>query len=111
MAQIKGWPDGYEEVMAQIKGWPDGYEEVEYLGKELKYLAPSYSVHIERKMFAMRDGAEYVIAIIRWEGTMYQGTLKRTLLATYEDISEATGMLRLLIGNAKAERDELNRRS
>ena len=89
---------------AQIKVWPDGYEEVEYLAKELKHTDPTYSVQVERTMFAMRDGAEYVIAIIRWEGSKYQGTLKRTLLATYEDISEATGMLRLLIGNAKAER-------
>jgi hypothetical protein len=94
----------------QIKDWPAGYEEVEYLGKELKYLAPSYSVHIERKMFAMQDGVEYRVAIIRWEGSN-RSNFNRIEVATYEDISEATGMLRLLIGNAKAERDELNRRS
>ena len=95
---------------AQLKGWPDGYEEVEYLAKKLKHTDPTYSVQVERRMFALHGGGEYVIAIIRWEGSKYQGHLKRTLLATYEDISEATGMLRLLIGNAEAERDELNRR-
>jgi hypothetical protein len=95
---------------AQLKDWPDGYEEVEYLAKKLKHTDPTYSVQVERTMFALHGGGEYVIAIIRWEGSKYQGTLKRTLLATYEDISEATGMLRLLIGNAEAERDELNRR-
>jgi hypothetical protein len=88
---------------AKIKDWPDGYEEVEYLGKELKYCAPAYSVHMERKMFAMQDGVEYRIAIVRWEGSNRMN-FNRIEIATYEDISEATGMLRLLIGNAKAER-------
>ena len=91
-------------MYAQLKDWPDGYEEVEWLAKYLKQLDPTYSVHVEMKMFALRDGSEYVIAIIRWEGSKYHGDLKRTLLATYDNISEATGMLRLLIGNAKAER-------
>lgn len=88
---------------AQIKDWPDGYEEVEYLAKMLKQYDFTYSVHVERKLFAFRDGCEYVIAIIRWEGSNREGTLKRTLLTTTDDVSEATGMLRLLIGNAKAE--------
>jgi hypothetical protein len=90
-------------VYAQLKDWPAGYEEVEYLAKELKYLAPSYSVHIECKMFAMQDGVEYRVAIIRWEGSN-RSNFNRIEVSTYEDISEATGMLRLLIGNAKAER-------
>ncbi len=88
---------------AQLKDWPDGYEEVEYLGKELKYVDPTYSVQVERKMFAMQDGVEYRVAIIRWEGSN-RWNFNRIEVATYEDISEATGMLRLLIGNAKAER-------
>lgn len=88
---------------AQLKDWPDGYEEVEYLAKILKQYDNTYSVHVERKLFAFRDGCEYVIAVIRWEGSNREGTLKRTLLTTTDDISEATGMLRLLIGNAKAE--------
>jgi hypothetical protein len=89
---------------AQLKDWPDGYEEVEYLAKMLKQYDFTYSVHVEMKMFAFRDGSEYVIAIIRWEGSKHNGTLKRTLLTTTDDISEATGMLRLLIGNAKEMR-------
>jgi len=98
---------------AQTKDWPDGYEEVEYLAKELKYCAPAYSVYVERKMFAMHDGVEYRVAIVRWEGSNRSeatGMLRllsnfdRIEIATYEDISEATGMLRLLIGNTKAER-------
>lgn len=89
---------------AQIKDWPDGYEEVEYLAKMLKQYDFTYSVHVERQMFAFRDGCEYVIAIIRWEGSNREGTLKRTLLTTTDDIAEATGMLRLLIGNAKDAR-------
>ena len=88
---------------AQLKDWPDGYEEVEYLAKMLKQYDHTYSVHVERKMFAFRDGCDYVIAIIRWEGSKHNGTLRRTLLTTTDYISEATGMLRLLIGNAKAE--------
>jgi hypothetical protein len=91
-------------MYAQLKDWPDGYEEVEYLAKMLKQYDFTYSVHVERHMFAFRDGSEYVIAIIRWEGSNREGTLKRTLLTTTDDISEATGMLRLLIGNAKDAR-------
>lgn len=89
---------------AQIKDWPDGYEEVEYLAKMLNQYDASYSVHVEMKMFALRDemSASYVIAIVRWEGLF--GLKRRTLLATTDDISEATGMLRLLIGNAKDAR-------
>tara|TARA_R110000868_G_scaffold164454_1_gene397090 strand:+ start:72 stop:359 length:288 start_codon:yes stop_codon:yes gene_type:complete len=79
-------------------GWPDGYEEVEYLARGLKYCAPAYSVYVERKMFAMHGGVEYRVTIVRWEGS------NRIEIATYEDISEATGALRLLIGNAQAER-------
>jgi len=92
-------------LYAQIKDWPDGYEEVEYLAKLLRQLDHTYAVHVETKMFALRDGAsaDYVIAIIRWEGTN-AGNLRRTLLTTTDDISEATGMLRLLIGNAKEMR-------
>jgi hypothetical protein len=99
-------------LYVQIKDWPAGYKEVEYLAKELKYCAPAYSVsvHMEQKMFALRDGSEYRVAIVRWEGSN-RSNFSRFDVATYEDISEATGMLRLLIGNAKAERDELNRRS
>ena len=89
---------------AQLEDWPDGYEEVEYLAKMLKQYDFTYSVHVERKLFAFRDGCEYVIAIIRWEGSNREGTLKRTLLTTTDDVSEATGMLRLLIGNAKDAR-------
>ena len=94
-------------LYAQLKEWPDGYEEVEYLAKLLKQQYDhTYSVHVELKMFSLRDdmSANYVIAIIRWEGNNYNGTLRRTLLATYDDITEATGMLRLLIGNAKEMR-------
>lgn len=83
---------------------------MKYLAKELKYCALAYSVHMEQKMFALRDGSEYRVAIVRWEGSN-RSNFNRIEIATYEDISEATGMLRLLIGNAKAERDELNRRS
>jgi hypothetical protein len=90
--------------MDMSKGWPDGYEEVEWLAKELRQYDITYKVHVERKMLSHQDGAEFVVAIIRWEGSKYHGDLKRTLLATYDNISEATGMLRLLIGNAKAER-------
>jgi hypothetical protein len=91
-------------LYAQLKDWPRGYEEVEYLAKELKQYDRMYSVHIEQKMFALRDGSEYVIAIVQWGGSKHNGTLKRTLLGTYEDVAEATGMLRLLIGNAKDDR-------
>jgi hypothetical protein len=91
-------------MYAQLKDWPDGYEEVEYLAKMLKQYDFTYSVHVERKLFAFRDGCEYVIAILRWEGNKYNGTLRRTLLTTTDDIAEATGMLRLLIGNAKDAR-------
>lgn len=91
-------------MYAQLKDWPDGYEEVEYLAKYLKQLDHTYAVHVERKLFAFRDGCEYVIAIIRWEGSKHSGTLRRTLLSTTDDIAEATGMLRLLIGNAKDAR-------
>jgi len=90
-------------MYAQLKDWPDGYEEVEYLAKMLKQYDMTYSVHVETKMFALRDGPQYVIAIIRWEGTN-AGNRRRTLLATHDDIAEATGMLRLLIGNAKDDR-------
>jgi hypothetical protein len=90
-------------MYAQLKDWPDGYEEVEYLAKLLRQLDHTYAVHVERKMFALRDGSDYVIAIIRWEGSN-AGNLRRTLLVTTDDISEATGMLRLLIGNAKDAR-------
>jgi hypothetical protein len=89
-------------MYAQLKDWPLGYEEVEYLAKMLKQLDPTYSVHVEMKMFALRDGSDYVIAIVRWEGLF--GLKRRTLLSTTDDISEATGMLRLLIGNAKDAR-------
>ena len=91
---------------AQIKDWPDGYEEVEYLAKLLRQLDFTYSVHVEMKMFALRDemSASYVIVIVRWEGSKHNGTLRRTLLTTTDDIAEATGMLRLLIGNAKDAR-------
>jgi hypothetical protein len=91
-------------MYVQLKDWPDGYEEVEYLAKMLRQLDHTYAVHVETKMFALRDGADYVIAIIRWEGSKHNGTLRRTLLVTTDDISEATGMLRLLIGNAKEMR-------
>jgi len=91
-------------LYTQLKDWPRGYEEVEYLAKELKQHDRAYSVHIEQKMFALRYGSEYVVSIIRWEGSKHNGTLKRTLLGTYEDAVEATGMLRLLIGNAKDDR-------
>ena len=84
-------------------GWPDGYEEVEYLARELKYCAPAYSVYVERKMFSYQDGVEYRVTIVRWEGSN-RSNFNRIEIATYEDISEATGALRLLIGNAKAER-------
>jgi hypothetical protein len=92
-------------LYAQLKDWPDGYEEVEYLAKMLKRYDHTYAVHVETKMFALRDGAsaDYVIAIIRWEGSN-AGNLRRTLLVTTDDIAEATGMLRLLIGNAKDDR-------
>lgn len=90
--------------MDMSKGWPDGYEEVEWLAKELRQYDFTYGVHVERKMFSLRNESEYVIAIIRWEGSKYHSNLKRIEIATYEDISEATGALRLLIGNAKAER-------
>lgn len=91
-------------MYAQLKDCPDGYEEVEYLAKLLRQLDFTYSVHVEMKMFALRDGADYVIVIVRWEGSKHSGTLRRTLLTTTDDIAEATGMLRLLIGNAKDAR-------
>lgn len=91
-------------MYAQIKDWPDGYEEVEYLAKYLRQYDTTYSVHVEMKMFALRDGADYMVAIVRWEGNKYDGTMRRTLVATFDDVSEATGMLRLLIGNAKEMR-------
>lgn len=91
-------------VYAQLKDWPDGYEEVEYLAKLLRQYDNTYKVHVEMKMFALRDGCGYVIAIIRWEGSHRDGTLRRTELATFDKIDEATGMLRLLIGNAKEMR-------
>jgi hypothetical protein len=89
-------------MYVQLKEWPDGYEEVEYLAKMLKQLDHTYAVHVEMKMFALRDGADYMVAIVRWEGVF--GMKRRTLLVTTDDISEATGMLRLLIGNAKDAR-------
>jgi hypothetical protein len=89
-------------MYAQLKDWPLGYEEVEYLAKMLRQYDNTYSVHVEMKMFALRDGVEYTVAIVRWEGD--GGVMKRTPVATYDNMSEATGMLRLLIGNAKDDR-------
>ena len=89
-------------LYAQMKDWPDGYEEVKYLADLLRQYDRTYRVHVERKMFAHRDGVEHMVVIIRWEGD--GGGMKRTLVATYDDVSEATGILRLLIGNAKEMR-------
>jgi hypothetical protein len=91
-------------LYVKTKDWPDGYEEVEYLAKLLKQYDSTYSVHVELKMFALRDGVDYMVVIVRWEGSNRDGTLRRTLSGTFDDVSEATGMLRLLIGNAKEMR-------
>jgi hypothetical protein len=82
--------------------WPDGYEEVEYLAKMLKQYDMTYFTHVEQKEYPLNH--EYVVVITRWEGATFGGLrrgLRRTLLTTFDDVSEATGMLRLLIGNAK----------
>jgi hypothetical protein len=86
-------------LYVKTKDWPDGYEEVEYLAKLLKQYDSTYSVHVELKMFALRDGVDYMVVITRWEGVF--GIKRSTLSSTFDDVSEATGMLRLLIGNAK----------
>lgn len=91
-------------LYAQLKDWPDGYEEVKYLADILRQYDMMYRVHVELKMFHLRNGVEpeHIVVIVRWEGS--GGGMRRTEMATFDDISEATGMLRLLIGNAKEMR-------
>jgi len=89
-------------LYAQVNEWPRGYEEVEWLANELKLYDRTYSVTIETKMFSLRDWPDFVISIIRW-GEGNTGVVRHPL-ATFSSVSEATGMLRLLIGNAKEMR-------
>lgn len=90
-------------LYAQVNEWPRGYEEVEWLANELKLYDRTYSVTIETKMFSLRDGPDFVISIIRWEREGDTGVMRHSL-ATFDSVREATGMLRLLIGNAKEMR-------
>lgn len=87
------------------KDWPDGFEEIAWLTKQLKN--HGYTVNIEAKMFALRDGVDHRVTIIRWDripGVLLPPT--RVEIGTYEDKDEAATMIRFLIDIENEKRNE-----
>ena len=82
------------------KDWPDGFEEIAWLTKQLKPYG--YTVYIEAKMFALRDGADHKVTIIRWD------RIPGVMVGTYEDRDEAAMMIRFLIDIENEKRNERN---
>ena len=88
----------YTNIQPNSPVFPDGWEEVVYLTRELKRFGMVYSTGFEAKSFQAAEGPGFRFFIDRW--TMFPN---RERIAEYSDMSEAVGMLKLLIG---AERDK-----
>lgn len=86
---------------------PLAWEEVELLAKALGQrggAALGYQVRWERKMFALAEGAEIRVNVVKWLRDAH-GTHFTTLLIT-DDPQMATSALRMLLITAE---DEMNR--
>jgi hypothetical protein len=80
---------------------PLKFEKLEWLGKKLKSLAPSYQLLIERRMFDVSYIAEFQFALVRWEGTPMKN--KRHLVLETTDLEQMESALFMLINTEEED--------
>ena len=83
---------------------PLKFEKLEWLGKKLKSLAPSYQLLISRRMFDVAFMEEFQFALVRWGRTSMEN--KRTLVLETTDLEQMESALFMLINT-----EEENKRS
>ena len=82
-------------VIENKRELPLKFGKLEWLGKKLKSLAPSYQLVIARRMFDVAFMEEYQFALVRWVRTSMEN--KRTLVLETTDLEQMESALFMLI--------------
>jgi hypothetical protein len=85
---------------------PLKFEKLEWLGRKLKSLAPSYQLVIARRMFDVAFMEEFQFALVRWENNPNTWDKKRHLVLETTDLEQMESALFMLINT-----EEENKRS
>ena len=83
---------------------PLKFEKLEWFGRKLKSLAPTYQLLISRRMFDVAYMEEFQFTVVRWEGTPRKS--KRHLVLETTDLEQMESALFMLINT-----EEENQRS
>jgi hypothetical protein len=82
---------------------PLKFEKLEWLGKKLKSLAPSYQLLIERRMFDVSYIAEFQFALVRWMQDPSTWEKKRIIVLETKDLEQMESALFMLINTEEED--------
>ena len=89
-----------------MREWPVGTEALRSMAYELRQYDPTVTLEVRRRVFGdpFEGAPTYQYALLRWASRSQAGTLLQLIWETTSK-DEALGFLKLMVGNAKDEKE------